>query len=183
MKRHDEHNPPLPHDADDLLAELSRPTPAPDLTRSIMGRLGYMRVDPAAARRHRRRLWAARSAVVALMLLAIGAGITVFNQSDAVRRPHEMTIPSAIGQDVQQHQQRFDTFIRVLQNSSPKHETPHLSPFAPVSTDEADMTQPEIEFPFERHPANDESRFDDPADEGVNEVEVEHPAIAPVRWI
>lgn len=179
MNRRDNHNLPLPHDGDDVFAELSRPASAPDLTRSIMGRLGYMQVDPAIARRHRRRRWAARGAVVAMMLMAIGGGIAVFNQSDAVRRQHEVTIPSAIGQDVQQHQQRFNTFIRVLQSSTPQHETPHLSPFVPVSTDEADMTRPEIEF--ERYPAHENDRLDEPAHDGIDEVE--YPAIAHVRWV
>lgn len=183
MKRRHECHHDLPHERDELFAELSRPVGAPDLTRSIMGRLGYMRVDPAVARRRRIHRWAGRSAVLIMMALTIAGGITVFNQSEAVRRPYDMTIPSAIGQDVEQHQQRVNTLIRVLQSSTPRHEIPHLSPDAPVSTDKPDETLPMIEF--WRQDFGEDGLSDQPAHEAIDDEqtdEVEHPAIAPVRW-
>jgi hypothetical protein len=182
MSRREDHHDNLPRSRDDILAELSRPVPAPDLTRSIMGRLGYMRVDAAVARRHRIRRWAGRTAVLAMMLLTIVGGIAIFNQSEAVRRPHEMTLPAAIGQDFELHQQRFNTFIRVLQSSTPHHESTHLSPFLPVSADESDvLLLPADSEGSEEHEFGEDERFDEPEYESIDDVE--YPAIAPVRWV
>jgi hypothetical protein len=181
MKRRDDEQ-RSPVDDERLFAELSRPATCPDLTRTIMGRLGYMRVAPAVARRRRIRRWAARGSVLAMTLLMVLAGIAVFNQSDAVRRPHEVTLPAALSHDVEQQQQRFGTLIRVLQDSTPKHERTHLSLPVPVSADER-------EHDADREPArevvpvmiDDEDQFDEPAGEPMHEID--QPAVAPVRWV
>ena len=62
----------------DVLRDLSRARdgagePAPDLSRSIMGRLGYMRVSPAVARRRAMTRWANRASNRAATL---AAGVT-----------------------------------------------------------------------------------------------------------
>ena len=49
----------------DLFSEVVASPAPPDLTRPIMGRLGYMRVSPAVARRHRIRRAVRRAALVA----------------------------------------------------------------------------------------------------------------------
>lgn len=182
---------------DVILAELSRPVACPDMTRSIMGRLGYMQVQPTVARRHRIRRLASRAMVLALMLTAIIAAISIKNQSDAVRHPHEVTIPSAIRHDVEQHQQRVNTFIRVLRDSAPRHSSPLGHP----ASDDA----PRMAVPAWQEGAGIEARsagFELESDASLETVspdekdqpdhwptpetmpeEVDRSAIAPVRWV
>lgn len=129
MRRHEGHNldrarsAPRPHDDaqfDRLVSEALRSdSAAPDLTRSIMGRLGYMRVAPMVVRRQRRRRWAARSAFGVMLLGAIGAGILLHNASPDARGPVEMTVPAAISHDVETHQERIDALMNMLRDMTP----------------------------------------------------------------
>lgn len=96
----------------------------PDLSRSIMGRLGYMRVDPAVARRRRMIKWLNRSGVLMVAGAALAIGWRVFDASPEIRRPADTTIPQAISHDVQAQQERFGTMIRTIREIS----TPHLAP-------------------------------------------------------
>lgn len=142
--------------------ELRKPVAAPDMTRSIMGRLGYMRVPPQVAQRRRVRRLAARCAVVLLALGAIGVGVQVHNASPGTRGPAEVTIPAAITNDVQQHQHRMHNAWRVLQEMTP-------------TIDHADWTVPAPETrPDGAAPEQAPSMFDE---------DVDRSAIAPVRWI
>jgi len=87
---------------------------APDLTRSIMGRLGYMRVPAHVARRRRRMRVLRRTALVAAMAAALGVSYRLYEQSTAVRRPAELTVPGAIIHDAQQSQMRINTVLERL---------------------------------------------------------------------
>lgn len=138
---------------------LTKPVPAPDMTRSIMGRLGYMRVPPQVARRRRVRRLVSRSALVLLAICTIGLGIQVHNASPGTRGPADVTIPSAITNDFQQHHHRMNNAWRVLQEMTP-------------TFDHADWTVPTTE------PAPDLEQPPSTIDEDVNRS-----AIAPVRWI
>lgn len=116
-------NAPLRHDDeqfDRLMAEALRgKSAAPDFTRSIMGRLGYMRVSPEVASRQRRRRWAWRSAFAFLSISAVGMGIHLHNASPDARRPLEMTVPAAISHDFETHQERFDSLLNMLREMTP----------------------------------------------------------------
>lgn len=95
--------------------------PAPDLSRSIMGRLGYMRVGAEVARRRRMRTWASRAGMFAVAGLAFAIGLRVFVDSPQVRRPSETTLPQAIRHDVEQQQERLGSMLQTIRTiSGPK---------------------------------------------------------------
>lgn len=117
---------------------------APDLTRSIMGRLGYMRVSPEVARKRFLMKWGNRAGMIAVGCVALALGWRVFESSPQVRRPNETTLPQAISHDVQQQQERIGSMLQTIrQISSPKF-TPRLGQqFAPHSDqDSVDASAP-----------------------------------------
>lgn len=100
---------------------------APDLTRKIMGRLGYMRVVDEVARARRRTKWLRRCAMCAAIGMALYAGFRVYETSDAVRRPAEVTVPSAFIHDVGEQQQRLQNMFDVFRERGRQWElAPHL---------------------------------------------------------
>ena len=101
-----------------LLRDLAEPVAAPDLTRSIMGRLGYMRVPRRVALRRRLRRWSARAVTSVVALLALGVGVRVHQASDAIRRPQVPSIPSALGVEMQHQQERWGGMIRTIRELS-----------------------------------------------------------------
>jgi hypothetical protein len=111
-----------------VLRELSRRTPSPDLTRKIMGRLGYMKATPHVARRRRIRRWVNRLALCAAALIVVVGGARVHESGPYARRPAAPTIPKAIGNDVSLHQQRIKGTIRMIRT---------LAPTAPSRPDDA----------------------------------------------
>lgn len=101
--------------------------PAPDMTRRIMGRLGYMQISQGASRRRRLRLWGQRSGIVLAAALALGVGVRVFESSSDIRRPEGPTIPAAIGNDLQRHQQHLgDVIKRIRTLAAPRFESVDL---------------------------------------------------------
>lgn len=111
-------------DALDDLAQAEKG--APDMTRSIMGRLGYMRVSPAVARRKLMVKWANRAGMLAVCGVAVAIGWRVFESSPQVRRANETTLPQAISHDARQQTQRIDSMLQTIrQIASPKF-TPRL---------------------------------------------------------
>lgn len=134
---------------------------APDFTRSIMGRLGYMKAAPAAVRRRRIRLWANRVGVVVLTGAALLVSMHLYEHSPQARRPDGPTIPAALGRDLQQQQHRLGTMIHTIRSLSPRIE------FEPIlEEDEGD---------------NENEWFDEGPDalpEDVNQS-----SIAPIRWV
>jgi hypothetical protein len=103
-----------------LLADLSKPVRAPDMTRPIMGRLGYMHVNGTVARRKRLQQWASRVGVLLAAALALGIGLRFYEHSSAMRRPAGLTIPDALGNDLQLQQHRIGNVIRTIRSLSPK---------------------------------------------------------------
>lgn len=163
MTHRDEHN-SMPDGFEQLLNEqLQRAEPAPDLTRRVMGRLGYMQVKPAVARQHRRRRVFARSGVVVAGLLAVGIGIVMHNSSPQARRPMEMTLPAAAGQDLESSQQRMGDMFRSLRM---------LTPSFGETTGE----------PREIHRAPSESPAEDAGTPQMDDA-INRSAIAPMRWV
>jgi hypothetical protein len=104
---------------DGVLRDLSQPVQAPDLTRCIMGRLGYMQVPPTVARRHRLRRFAGRIGLVSAAALVASAGVYMHLHGPDARRPADMTIPAAIGSDVERQHQRFDSVIQTIRSLTP----------------------------------------------------------------
>jgi hypothetical protein len=108
---------------------------APDLSRSIMGQLGYMRVGARVARRRRMAGWANRAALCLVAAVAFGFGWRVFTASPQVRRPAETTLPQAVGRDVRMQQQRIGGVIQTIRSiSSPKVGKPSTSGERPAES-------------------------------------------------
>lgn len=146
----DEDDPTLPAMADDFLQRTVHP---PDLTRSIMGRLGYMQVSSVVARRARRRLWFNRTCFCLGMIGLMLCTMWIFQQTDLSRQPREMTLPDALEHDYQFQQQRLNQMIRSIRIISPGSNQP---------------TQMKNQTP--RPPATIED-------------DIDHSAVAPVRWV
>lgn len=109
--------------------ERLRETPAaPDVTRRVMGRLGYMRVSDPVARRHRRRRWIRRGVCIAVMAVTAGAGWRTYDTSSAVRAPAEMTVPGAIILDAHQRQMQFRSLFQSIQLQTPAPQPADDSP-------------------------------------------------------
>lgn len=101
-----------------LLHQLTNSVKSPDLTRSIMGRLGYMNVSPKVARRHRLRRWSSRAGISLVAALAMAVGMKFYVNSDQIRRPVGPTIPAALGQDLQRQQDRLGNVIQTIRSLS-----------------------------------------------------------------
>jgi len=108
--------------ADDLLDADA----APDLTKSIMGRLGYMKVSPKVARRHFIRRWLNRLGMAMVLACAIGIGFQFYSVSEQVRRPDGPTVPDSLSNDLQRHQDRLNNAIHTIRNLSPRVPTAPL---------------------------------------------------------
>ena len=126
--------------ADDaVLRDLSQPVAAPDMTRHIMNRLGYMQVPPKVARRHRVRRFSGRIGLVAAAALVMSVGALLHLNGPDARRPADITVPAAIGSDVQQHHQQIDSVIQTIRNLTPEAppapQRQEYLPPAPVNDD------------------------------------------------
>jgi hypothetical protein len=109
----------------EIIRELGRAVPTPDLTGPVMSRLGLSQVSPRTARRRRIHRSVAR---LALVVVAVGASALCvqWHQIGAKSaRPAGPTIPSAIQHDLEHHGQTIDRAIRSIQS---------LSPWRPVSS-------------------------------------------------
>ncbi|MDY7110645.1 MAG: hypothetical protein SYC29_18590 [Planctomycetota bacterium] len=115
----------------ELWRELSRPTPSPDLTRSIMGRLGYMKAAPGAVRRRRIRRWTNRLTLCLAALVAIGLAMRLHEASPNARQADGLTIPGAIETDLSRHEQNIRGTIQLIRElAPPPSTTPSPSPDA-----------------------------------------------------
>lgn len=107
------------------MSKSKRTTPSdghdsPDLTESIMQRLGYKSITPSTARTRRIRKWAGRTAFLTLVLAAIIVGSKLQSQSPSARHPLGPTIPSAIEHDLIYHGATIDRAIQTIKNLSPR---------------------------------------------------------------
>ena len=137
---------PADDDRFDFL-DLSSPIAAPDLTRAVMGRLGYMPVGEKVARRHRLRRWGQRSGLALAALLALGVATQVHEHSDRARHPQSSTIPSALENDLRHQQRRVNDVIQTIRRIAPQPGLFAPAP-APVDDDEGsplkdDMARPD----------------------------------------
>ncbi|MHC5009155.1 MAG: hypothetical protein ACYTGF_17550 [Planctomycetota bacterium] len=116
----------------EILRELGRAVPTPDLTGRVMKRLGMSQVSPRAARRRRINRGVARLALVAVAVGASALCVQWHKIGTTSARPAGPTIPSAIQHDLEHHGQTIDRAIRSIQGLSPWR--PVSSPAWPVPT-------------------------------------------------
>ncbi len=143
-------------DMHDVLSNLGEAPSAPDLSRSIMRRLGYQRVSPEITKRRRLTTWANRGGILLVAALAFAIGWRGCEAAPQIRRPAETTIPEAIHHDVQMQQQRLEGAIRGIRNIS----TPRLR----------------IE------PGDNQRSLPAPKPQELQD-DVNRSSIAPVRWV
>ena len=122
---------------------------SPDFTRRVMGRLGYMRVSQTSGRRDRIRRWGNRAGVLLAVAIAIGLAQNFYENSDNVRRPASLTIPTAIGNDVRHQQQRFENVIRSIRSVVPAQPTS-----MPIAPQPVGPEPQEIEGDFDESPTS-----------------------------
>lgn len=130
-------SPPLKR-GDDHLFDFAQPAKSPDMTRAVMGRLGYMQVSTKVSRRHRLHRWVSRAGLTLAALLAVGVGLQMHNESSRARRPLDGNVPAALGNDLQQHRLRFDDVIQTIRRVTP---TGPLQMPADLTPDEVDEDQ------------------------------------------
>jgi hypothetical protein len=135
--------------------ELRRPIAAPDMTRTIMGKLGYMQASPAVVRRRKIRRVLDRAALLAVVIAVGSVGVMVFKSSPDARQPLESTMPAAVRHDVQHQQHRFNTVIQLLRDMPPR-----------LEIEEVLETGLDVAEPLH-----------------LLDEDVDHSAVAPVRWI
>ncbi len=145
---------PSPHDRE-MFDALRTQSAAPDVTRRVMGRLGYMRVADSVARRRRRNLWLQRGACILMMAAVTVTAWRIYDSSAAVRGPAEVTVPGAIMHDAHQRQSQFQTLIQSIRQ-------------------QAQPVQPDGQLPVES--VQEESEFQ-PTDD------VNRSAGAPGQWV
>jgi hypothetical protein len=130
----------------DVMRQLSRPVPAPDLTAPVMSRLGLGRGSARAARRRRIRRAGAR---LALVVVAVGASalcVQWHRMGVSASRSAAPTIPAAVRHDLDHHGQIIDRAIRCIQDLSPWRPPP--SPVLPAPTPpESEETTEEAPVP------------------------------------
>ncbi|MBT8484407.1 MAG: hypothetical protein HKO59_14550 [Phycisphaerales bacterium] len=137
-----------------LLEVLANPDAGPDMTRSIMGRLGYMPVSSRVARRERRRRWRDRGVFALAVAGVIGLGIAMHEIGPRARKPVGPTVPAALGNDVSRQQMKLERGFRTIRNL-----VPSVAPVRPVPTPEP--------RPTDTRPTGDGGEL----------------AIGPVRWL
>ncbi|MHC4129638.1 MAG: hypothetical protein ACYTF2_06645 [Planctomycetota bacterium] len=125
----------------DMLQELGRALPAPDLTGPVMSRLGLSRVSPRAARRRRIARAAARLALVAVAVGASALCVQWHELAAPAPRPSGPTIPSAIQHDLQHHGQTIDRAIRSIRGLSPWRPASSPPSTVPVPPDHDETTE------------------------------------------
>ncbi|UCD75300.1 MAG: hypothetical protein JSV91_16135 [Phycisphaerales bacterium] len=140
-----------------LSRTLGQSARAPDMTRSIMGRLGFMHASPRVARRYRIRRRINRALFTLAMVTVILAAVQVHQHSPQARRPVDQTLPAAIGSGLNHHQNGLSNVIRTIRNLAP-----------PVQERPAAADQPDAV------PASLPVELDE---------DVDRSAIAPVRWV
>ena len=91
----------------------------PDVTRSVMGRLGYMKVSERVALRKRRRRNVGRVFAGVLAMALCGGGLLLHESGSEIRGPEGLTVPGALGQDLNRGQHQLIRAIRFIRNHAP----------------------------------------------------------------
>ena len=96
----------------------------PDLTRQIMGRLGYMPAQSHVVRRRRLRRYVSRSTMLGASIAVVIAGTVVYHAGPHARRPIDQTIPAVLGNEVREHQQQWGRTFRTIRDLAPAPAAP-----------------------------------------------------------
>lgn len=131
-------------DSEHMLEDLGAPMACPDMTRRIMGQLGYMKTNPNVVRRRRFRRGLQRAGLVGAAMCAMAFGAYLFIQSPEARTPQGPTIREAVSNDIQQHQKQIDNVIQTIQQLSPALLFENLIPDEPMM----DLPSNEEELPM-----------------------------------
>jgi hypothetical protein len=150
-------------DIHEVFSNLGEAPRVPDLSHSIMGRLGYRRVSRKIAMQRRVMAWANRVGIVMVAGVALAIGWRIFEASPQVRRPADTTVPDAIRRDVQIQQQRLEGAIRGIRIIS----TPRPMPNRHVDPSAERDNEPVQPAPEPRELQDDVNRS----------------SMAPVRWV
>ena len=115
---------------------------APDLTESIMHRLGYMRVSRAHARRET-RMWWIRRAMLMVALLFIGAfAVHRVQVSEQVLMAEQPSISGAVVHEFRDGAFRLDDFIRTFRVVMPGERTGDMEGVTPAGA--GDEARPQL---------------------------------------
>ena len=145
-------------------SDLSRRCPGPDLTESIMQRLGYQRADDVASiRSDMWQRWGRRLSVAAAAGVALFVGVFVHQAGPDARSASDLSIPSAIQNDIDRHGQSVGQLIQTIQQLTPTPRHPGVP--APALGMPADSASDS---------ANDSSSFGPTMDPA---------AAAPFQWV
>ena len=132
--------------------ELSRKAAAPDLTDSIMSRLGYARVSRKQARQLAIAKFARRACGVMVAAIVLGMGFYLHSQSDLIRRPTGPTVPSALQHDFSRHGDTVQGLLQSIRRFAP--EIPAVPPEPPPNSIDdlvipAGQPDPDATAPFQ----------------------------------
>ena len=97
-----------------ILAELRRPVPMPEMTGTVMARLGFARTSAVTARRRRGRRWIGRLLSVAGGLAAVGVGLSLHQSTARAMRPAGVSIPAAISRDLDRCRLGIDRLLQSI---------------------------------------------------------------------
>jgi hypothetical protein len=100
-------------------SDLSRPCATPDLTESIMEELGFHRGDAAARRKESLQRWGRRCSVAVAASVALYVGVFVHQAGPDARRASDLSIPSAIQNDINRHEQSVGQLIQTIRQLTP----------------------------------------------------------------
>lgn len=114
--------------AEQVWRELQHSVEAPDLTRPVMGRLGYMRLVPEQARRRRIRRVASRIVLCLAAVTSLAVGLHLHNQSPQARRPDPVSLPEAIDLDLSRHQRGMSNLIQMIRRAVPPTDSAASTP-------------------------------------------------------
>jgi hypothetical protein len=122
-----------------IIADLSQPMAGPDLTASIMHRLGYEQKPRKAMTWRRLGTWGGRFSLAAAAVVALALGVHLHQSSPRVRRPVGPTIPAALESDLQRLERQGEDVLRGIRQLQPIRTVPGLPHEEPVD-DEVDRS-------------------------------------------
>lgn len=86
----------------------------PDLTDRIMTRLGYRRLDAAAARRRAVRRWMGRLVMACVLVAGAAFAWQTHQSSDRARRPSGPTLEQAVESSAKEREETLRAWVRTV---------------------------------------------------------------------
>lgn len=108
---------------DQLLHSLRETVDSPDLTRRIMGRVGFMRSTPGVSfRRYRGRLLRRGGWCIAFFLI-VAAAIQIHVQRIGLPAEGAMPLPQAVGHDISRQRDCIFRALETIRRAAPESST------------------------------------------------------------